>query len=252
MHYQKNFLSKVIFRIDFNSVASSLSSSEKPKFTSKIEERFPLSVGRPVSQLSVSLTPDGAGIDQKAVAMQWDHTKVAGGTTLCSLGAEHLSLEYGPGDYTNYNDFIEDVRCVLDAFSNTFDIKCVNRVGLRYINEISIPTGNALDWAGYVRSELISSVIETIPNGCALARSMHQVVAKDDDTFIIMHYGIFNPDYPNQVARREFILDFDCYRESQTATTDLLTVVAGLNKTAESFFEYCIEDELRKEMGANQ
>lgn len=249
MHYNKNFLSKVILRLDFDPVQELASSNVKPKFSDGIESRFPIANGQPLSQLSVSITPEGTGLEQQLSGMQWSHFKKADGTLFCVLAPTHMSLEYGLGDYKHFADFKDDAAFVLEALWRSVNIPGIHRLGLRYINEISLPQGAALDWDGYIADELISAVKAPSLSGGSLQRSMHQFSARFGDDNLIFHYGIFNPDFPNAVSRREFILDIDCNRPGTIEKSEVLEAVTALNALAENTFEASIGSKMREELG---
>jgi hypothetical protein len=44
----------------------------------------------------------------------------------------------------------------------------------------------------------------------SLSRSMAQMTMNLEDRRIIFNFGIFNSEFPNRIAQKDFILDYDC------------------------------------------
>jgi hypothetical protein len=82
-----------------------------------------------------------------------------------------------------------------------------------------------------------------------MARSLHQLIALRGDISVILNYGIKNPEYPNPVARRQFILDLDCYVSGVIESGEAEQQIKDVNALAEYVFEHSIEQGLRDKMG---
>lgn len=89
--------------------------------------------------------------------------------TRCSLTAETT-------DYEQWDPFKSDVLHSAEVVSGLARIVGIERVGLRYINEIRVPAsiGNTLEWEGWINEEV-------------LGRS-HQVPAYLPESFRTAHY----------------------------------------------------------------
>lgn len=247
MHYKNNFLTKVIFRIDFNQIAR-IQAEKKPEFSKSIEAKYPSIKGRPTAQISFTLSQSGSGIDQQDTGMVWDHRSEEKSKKVITLAPNSLSIDYGKGQYDHYHPFREEVKYVYDNFIDTYKVEEISRIGLRFINEISLTEGNPLDWNGFINNKLSTSSVAGLLNGMKLIRSMHQLHALYDDISVLFNYGIFNPDFPNPVARKHFILDYDCYLTGGFPSSDILNRLDDLNQVAENMFENSIEIEMRKIM----
>jgi len=249
-HYQRNFLTTVVLKLDLEPLpALQTHAQARTPFTDQVATQFPVILGLPVGTITVNMSPTASGIQQQLLGMQWEHRKTPGGTKALVLGPSHLSLEYGKGDFDHFPPFQADFEVGFNALRQCFPDVHVVRVGLRYVNQISLAEGNPLDWEGIIAAPLVSSVKAALLQGTALARSMHQVHMRNGDVNTLFHYGIVNPEYPAPVTRREFILDLDCYRQEAIALADVLPIVAGLNETCEQVFENSIEDGLRNQLG---
>ncbi len=134
-------------------------------------------------------------------------------------------------------------------FRDTYEVDTLDRVGLRYINRIVLPSGHPLDWDGYIDRKLTAATLEVPgPGSPSLARSMHTIFWHEDDYRIKFQFGIHNSDFPNPVAKREFILDYDCFSVGPVDAADAPNCLVSYNKLIESLFEQSIGDKLREDM----
>jgi uncharacterized protein (TIGR04255 family) len=249
MHYRTNFLSHVVFRLDYRRLEAGLSIDVKPPFSARIADIYPVASAKPITLIHLSVGPQGPGIQQQQIAAQWEHRKVSEGTRVATLTPEFIALEYGAKDFDNFPPFRDEIQRVYDAFQADYHVAEFTRLGLRYINEIVLPEGDALDWEGFLNQGLITSVKTYISEGMRPIRSMHQCLMRCDDGTVTVHYGLNNPDFPNPIVRRAFILDFDCAQDQAVAAAEVMPLVGRLNTIAENLFESSIEDGLRERLG---
>ena len=78
---------------------------------------------------------------------------------------------------------------------------------------------------------------------------MGRIEIAEDNYSVLFQFGMFNPEYPNPIARKEFILDYDCYTEEEMSITDIPETIEDLHKAEKELFELSISDELRCIMG---
>lgn len=247
MHYKKNYLTKVILRIDFNPITR-LQTEKNPEFSKKIEGKYPYVKGRPTTQINFSISPSGSGIEQQDTGMVWEHRNEEKSEKIISLAPNSMSIDCGKYQYDHYPPFREEVKYLFDNFIDTYKIEEVSRIGLRFINDISLTEGNPLEWNGFINEKLSISSTAGLLDGMKLIRSMHQLHALYDDISVLFNYGIYNPDFPNPVARKNFILDYDCYITGGVKSPDVLRRLDDLNKVAENMFETSIQEKLRENM----
>lgn len=248
MHYRQNFLTNVILRLDFPQL-NVLLREDKPEFSGDISERFPEVNSQQLSSMQFSMALGGSsGISQQALGFKWEHRNERDGKKIVVLAPTFLSMEYTPGPYDHFPEFQDNLNAIFEAFSDRYDVEQFTRLGLRYINEITIPDGNPLDWDDLINERLITSVMAGRTDNFDLTRSMHQYSAKNDDVSVGFIYGIKNPEYPNAVARREFVLDCDCYISGVVESGEVLGRVTELNAICAEMFENSIENGLREKM----
>lgn len=250
-HYQRTFLKQVILRLDFNRLAILLIDAETP-FTGDMRDRYPDVTSNAATLFQVVMAQGGmAHVGQQGAGWLRVH-KAQGLARSVTLAPEWMALEYGEGAYQHFDELREQIAFVLRSFRNRFGQQQFTRIGLRYVNEIARPEGNALDWDALINPDLVTSVKAGLLNGLRMARSVHHLVAQRDDMSVILNYGINNPDYPNPVARRQFVLDLDCYVSGLVESAEAEQRIGDLNRLAEDMFEHSIEQGLRDIMGIMQ
>lgn len=82
----------------------------------------------------------------------------------------------------------------------------------------------------------------------ALTRGMGNMEFGIEGTSLRLQYGIFNPDYPSVVKRKEFILDIDASAPGLTSLEQLVDQLGVLHEHIEEAFEGAIGEKLRKVM----
>jgi uncharacterized protein (TIGR04255 family) len=246
-HYNKTFLKQVILRLDYARLAVLQTDQETP-FTQDMRARYPVVTSNPTTQFSVSLASGGVNFGQQGLGWVRIH-KTENGSRTATLAPDFLALEYTGETYQHFDELREQVGFMLHSFRHHFDAVQFTRIGLRYVNEITLAEGAALDWDGLINANLVTSVKAGLLNGLRMARSLHQLIALRDDISVILNYGINNPDYPNPVARRQFILDLDCYASGVIESGEAEQRIKDVNALAEDVFEHSIEQGLRDKMG---
>jgi uncharacterized protein (TIGR04255 family) len=247
LHYNKTFLKSVILRLDYGNLAVLQTDQETP-FTQDMKvERYPDVTSNAATQFSFFLGAGGVNFGQQG--MGWVRVHKATGTTrTLTLAPNYLAIEYGGPDYKHFDELREQIGFVLDSFRRHFGSVQFTRIGLRYVNEITLQEGSPLDWEGLINKDLVTSVKAAMPSGLRMARSTHQLVAIKDDISVLLNYGIYNPDFPNPVARRQFVIDLDCYCSGVVEFNEAEQRIRDVNALAENVFEHSIEDGLRDKM----
>lgn len=246
--YRMNFLSKVILRADFNTQPLTVT-AERPIFSDIAETIFPHASSTPLVEMHVNMTQEGGEVVQRVTGTVWNYRKKADGTAVVSFSNNYVSLEYGPGDYTTFDSFFAEFTTLLNALRQRYNLQLIDRIGLRYINEIRLP-GKALEWDGILRPDLVAATVQALPmQKGRMLRSMHQVIQQHGEDVLVFNYGIFNPDYPSPAVQRNFVIDIDCARQGAIPVIEALDCVRTLNDLASDTFESCIEDGLRTTMG---
>ena len=151
--------------------------------------------------------------------------------------------------YTSLDEYLARTDLVIRSFSAAYEKPQYTRIGLRYINTINLDDGEPLVWSEYISDSLTCPLDHFEGKREQLSRFMGQYVLNSDEYQIIWNYGIFNPEFPGRIARRQFILDYDCY--SQDVSADIPAQVRKFNLAILELFETSIKEPLRKLMGGS-
>jgi uncharacterized protein (TIGR04255 family) len=247
MQYESNPLTDVIFRIDFDEPVIG-SKKLADDFYNLIKSAFPKKdiVQGVVLRAQMVAKKDGNKLSQS-------QQKVTNYRFLDENQKKILMLEPSTDlnlvlkVYKNSRELKDVINLIIDSVIKVYgDIK-IKRTGLRYINEIVIQEGNSFDWAPFINRSLISS-LEFRTEADKLSRSMGMMELIRDDHRVLFQFGMYNPNYPNSISRKAFVLDFDCYTEVTLNASRIRETVEILQKDEEELFERSIEDGLREKM----
>ena len=238
LKYKKNFLTDVVFRIDFPSVSLQMEGKDAP-YRKAIRKIFPKLESRTLTLFKTTLTK-GQKIDEQSQQPLYIFTGKSGLERL-ELSAAFLSIS--TKKYSSFKDFQRLIKSATEPLTTIYSAKIFRRVGLRYVNQIILSEGHPLEWGKYINASLLQTITTFLPKD-NIARSMNQSVASFDDFRMNFAFGVFNSEFPSVVTRREFILDIDCY--SEDVEPDMLFSRLDLfNTTALKYFEMSILDGLR-------
>lgn len=246
--YKTNFLTNVILRVDFPKVLSLDREHPPADFHAKIKEWFPDVRELPggVFQIELKGNADGGPKVSTQEAMAWvfsnkDKTKTV------TVQSEAIAIEFSK--YKDFEEFSGVAKSVFDVFFNIYDVVNVyKRVGLRFIDQIRVNTGNALDWDNMINPALVAISRDFVRGTVPIKRSMHLLEIKDEGCDLRFQFGLFNSEYPNPIARKEFVLDYDCSWTDETEISDIFGKVKTFHKIILKWFEMSIGDELRRIM----
>jgi len=163
-----------------------------------------------------------------------------------SITLEPDAIVFDIKKYETYKDFREIVQKVFQNLEGENSSVKVSRIGLRYINQIIVKEGNPFEWTGLIKEPLICSrrFIEGI-NG--VRRLMGVLELNTSDYFIRFQYGWFNSEYPNPIARKEFLLDYDCSSTNEmNFSSGLISQIDNFHDAIKELFNNSKFDELDK------
>ncbi len=244
--YHKNYLTDVICRIDFPPILELLNDTPKD-FQKLLSEDFPIL--EPVRRLGVRIEGKDTNITtEKLDSTVWRFLNKDKNTQI-ELTSEFLAIV--SKQYTDFSSFKSIVEKVFNSFYELFPATIVNRLGLRYINQLHFDEENVFEWDDYLVSELTSH-LEFVSDKSMIRRSLQAMeLAIDEETRLTFRYGMFNSSYPSQIINKEFVLDFDCFAISSLLKDDLLSNLSKFNQITTDYFEKSIKNNLRSKLNAN-
>lgn len=238
--YKKNFLSKVIFRIDYDPIYKI---SEPPvEFQEKIKSIFPLTENKEIDEIQLDVKTK----EHKQNKMPLWVFRSKDKQSNVSLNCKFCYVEFDK--YKSFTEFTDIIELVYNTFIDIYKPFLIVRLGLRYVNNISFKSGNAFDWKGYLKPSLIHYINDMdIEDKENLSRAISQFCFSYDDYKINFLRGLFNREFPNRISRREYLLDYDCYGENLKPDT-IMNCIRNYNDKIVDLFEKSIDGKLRKEM----
>jgi uncharacterized protein (TIGR04255 family) len=245
--YKKNFLTKVIARIDFlpiNSIKTSLSAD----LSKKITKIFPIS--EPKKELigiKYQLSHKEVKKEELGSKAEWHFHSKDRDKNLC-IASDFFYIEYIVFD--NFKKAKHELFGILEYLFKSYHEIQINRSGLRYINNIEFDDTNLFDWSEYLNDNLLS--IFNIPQRKDIIhRALHLLELNYGYMNLRFQYGMFNPDFPAQIRRKIFTLDLDAYLEGPQNENEIKDNFVKFNNEAEKLFEISIKDNLRRIMNEN-
>jgi uncharacterized protein (TIGR04255 family) len=167
-------------------------------------------------------------------------------------------------DYQEFGDFRTLVLTVADAVVATTDIVGIERIGLRYIDEIRVPDeiGDASDWRGWISADVVG-VLGVADGYTADALQTVVRIAGEDSTGVVLRYaamvgeGVVG-DGPLRrrtpaVSGPFFVIDTDSYRTStgpemeDFAHDRIAAILDVIHEPVGTLFHRAITDRLREE-----
>lgn len=243
--YPKNFLSDVIFRIDYPTILDLVSDVPKD-FQNKIYAKFPSL--EPIKQAGIRFENKGPELETfQETKTLWKFTNSDGKRTV-ELDREYLAIVIK--DYKNFQEFLELIGEITTYLFELYPSITISRLGLRYVNIINLPGGNIFDWTRYINQNLISS-LSFIEDKSKLKRHLGAFVFDiDNDSILDFKYGMINNKFPNKIIDKEFYLDFDCHTRVNIDKDNLSEKLKNYNSLLTAYFEKSIKPGLRRVMNS--
>lgn len=240
--YKKNYLTSVIFRLDVANLID-LNTSVLSKIQEDIIEIFPNYelVIRKKGMVNINMSK--STLEEVSVNIHiFSNTEK---THKFTIEEQSLSLE--ATKYSNFADFYTYIEVIIRSILKRFPHIVFGRMGLRYINEISLKEGHPLKWSDFISENLTYPIDNFFRHQKQISRYMSQIFYNYDDFMMGITYGIYNGEFPNQVRRKEFILDFDC-STTDINNLEIENILQKFNHKIKDEFEFYIKEPLRTEM----
>lgn len=235
MAYPRNFLSKVVFQINFLPIEAIKRGLDQRVIQTCVEITGAPLVLQKNTNINVNSSDSSVSTQQTP---KW--TFVGEEIEMFFL---HDSFNIISKKYTTYTDFHPHIERTFNLFRDIYNPSFA-RTALRYINNISFPNGDAFDFNGLINEPLLRPTKEFSDQ--FLMRSMGSMILQDSERSITtnFNYGFFNSQFPNIIALREFILDYDCYYIHRDGD-NIKTILMNLRNRINTLFEKSISEGLR-------
>jgi len=239
--FRKNFLSDVVFRMDYPLILD-LEETIPKDFQKNIYALFPILEIQSLKGLEIKEDGTKSSIINKEKKVWKFFTKSRDFEV--ELDSDHLAVN--AKKYTNFDDFLEKINLILDAFYSIYANTVSNRLGLRYINQIVLAEDSYFDWSRYLKSSLIGN-IDFVEDKSKLRRIFQVIeIYPKEDVFLSFKSGIFNSTFPAEISRKEFILDYDCYTRLNLEKDNIIPTLQDFSNIIFDCFRDTIKPEFEE------
>lgn len=245
--YRADFLKNVTVRMDFNKNLYQISSELPSGFREKAQEFFPRMQRKAALAEQIEMKCGSEPVRRHIKENHWFFQGDGGERNLC-VAPNFLWLDYKsyPGFEDLRKTFLGIAEALFDAFPDVPDL-AVNRLGLRYFNNIEMPESNLTDWSEYLSPNLLP-IFSVADDTKAISRAFHNLEMNYGDMNLTFLYGMYNFDYPAPIRQKAFTLDFDGYVAKPLTRETLPASLDALHGRIARYFESSITDKLRNLM----
>ena len=244
--YKRNYLDKVIARIDFVNPMEDIGKTLPSRVGKAIRPIFPITEPQKTVHHELIISPDDKTIDKETQFTQWMFHGMEREKTLV-LNPSFIVASYFK--YDRYDTLKDEFEKIITSILLHYQDLQPSRLGLRYINTIKIGTAKPLNWKAYINAKLLS-VIDFSSHPERISRAFHNLEHYFDNYNLRFQFGIHNSDYPQPIKKREFILDYDAYSNILTDPAEIIPTFDKFHSCIQIFFEQSITEKLRRHLNA--
>lgn len=252
--YKKNYLTEVIFRINFSNILKLAGNNKEAaeEFQKEIFEIFPNVHFQYNNNVNVQVDIK-EGKSQSTIEdgdLTWIFTD-ENNSKQVELNSKTLILVYHKGTYNGFEGFLNDVSLLLKALRWYYPFN-VTFLGLRYINQVHEDIINETNIVEYINNDLINKIIFNLNDNENFSQLFSRLDLLQDNYQLTFQFGFFNPEFPEPITNKDFILDYDCRLikdHSVNSQRDIELELSKMNDIIRQKFNYSITDKLKKLMG---
>lgn len=183
------------------------------RVASRLQGMFPFFKREPGFQLVVQVAAGKQEIEKQPTSAQTWRLLSADRAIQLSFGPTFISL--GTRDYPGRTAFCSLLQEVLGHIAEVFQPPMIDRVGLRYINRVTVPEVLS-DLGRFVHSEVLGTAGVSLPPGVAIAHSLAETLFVNDSQGLkatwgkIPAGGQIDPNMPPS-SQESWLLDLDAF-----------------------------------------
>lgn len=237
MQYSKPFLTQVIFQANFQIDAL------KDNIEESIVQLCKEKTGAHLSELkntNISVLPN-QGVETTLFS-RWVFKGENLQIVLQTDFLQVINLKYTT--HADYHPIIDEVfNKVRETYKPIF-----TRIALRYINNIRFSEGATFDFNNLINDTLLKPTLDYKEFGLTRSIGVMNIHDQHEDINTTFTYGFVNPEFPNKIAKRDFILDYDCFIVLNVTIDSIKPFILKLRNTVNALFEKSILPDLRIKM----
>ena len=248
IHYRRNYLDKVLVRVDLVNPMADIESNFPAEIGKIIKPLFPISEPQKAFHGEIRIMPNEKPVAVETEFTQWTFHGLSREKTLIFTPA---FIVFTYNKYESYGSVREEFDKIFTSVFKYFQDLQPQRLGLRYINKIKIDSKDPLDWKGFIKSELWSTIYFSSQPEC-ISRVFHNIEHNYGDYNLRFQFGIHNTDYPQPIRKKEFVLDYDAYSKILTDPKEIVSIFDRFHSAIQTYFEKSITEKLRRRMNARR
>ena len=160
------------------------------------------------------------------------------------------SLAIETGAYLSRNDFLARFQTVITSFTDTIGASVIQRVGIRYTNQILDDSIGRDELVSFFRPSLRGALSVPVSNEVQLRHSILDALFSDGSRNLQGRWGllppggVFDPSLP-PVQTQTWFLDIDCFAAESVEMTGkvLIEELAALADREYRLFRFIVTDE---------
>lgn len=253
MAYKNHYLKNVILRVDFVSPEEMLKQSLLPEVKNICVKHFPIFEELKIETHQVQISREGSTVKNDVCLEKISEWHFFGKDRNNELVITHSNMFVNFKEYESFADFKSQFFMILDKLVKAYPNIKINRVGLRYIDQIELASDKKVRkswrnyWNKYLNTHLLQGLLFA-DNDMAITRHMSTLEMNYGDHMLRFQYGIYNEDYPAPNKKNSFVLDTDIYAHGLFSTDEVKDSVDVYHQQAKNWFEKSIKAPLRNKM----
>ncbi len=205
--YKRNFLERVVIRVDLASAPGFLSREMPSTLRKKIQEAFPIIEPREVQTRRVKMSMDAKDHFEAAIVEKYPEWLFHSLDRKQSFGVSREAVWIQERAYTSFAALQQTFLALTREIPGQEEVG-ISRLGLRYINVIESREGNPIRWDGLFDQRLLDAAkFEPTAAGSRLSQALLELSWVVDGSQLRMKAGMPNPDRPAPISRRHFVLE---------------------------------------------
>lgn len=242
--YKKNYLKEVIININFTNPIHELQKASLPIQIKKIvEKRYPIPAKGKRIEGIIKISSKGEPIkEEKKEIPQWIYHGIKR-DKIIKIDEQIISVALH--QYNNYEDLRQDIINPINSIIKIGKNVEIKTTSLRYINIFTDIIRDYNDIKKYFVNMISSSFENLIDKDNCSRNFLITEYLLDNDIKIRMQTGIYNPNYPARISRKDFIIDIEAFLNTPHIMSDSRNFIDELHLNIQKKFEDCITDDLR-------
>jgi uncharacterized protein (TIGR04255 family) len=249
--YKRNFLSKVIARVDFTPhLGISFGNLPEP-LPAALKKRFSLAEHQVSEQPELEVSRGDRKAQAKFSLVRRDHWQFHSTKRDRYIEISESSLLINYTTYDCFESLLDDFLPAVEHFLQPVSKLNIHRLGLRYIDSFDFSDeSNPTEWSKYLHGDLLTT-FNLADNRKTVSRAFNILEFNYGDTNLRFQYGMPNPDYPAAIKKKLYVLDWDAYSMNLgLRIKDVKSYLTRYHDKINTAFEEVITDNLRKKMNA--